>query len=513
MIYIVLNVVFNAFILGLILLLGSGVVNIDPVIGWCLAYLIAGGLTIIGYTRLGSGIVGFFMPGRKAIGRELKKLEPLLQDVIDRTNHEYGTSYALSDFKIKISDEKVGNAFAIGYDTIMVTTGAFTIFSDLQLRAILGHEMGHLYYRDSVRSIALIFSSFTTRIIMTIYGFYLIFASIFTVSTRGGNASIMSLLSWIPVLFFLPIIVLNWIGSRLFHLLNMRMSRRAEFRADAFSASLGFKDDMISVLEVFDKMSEYDNSFISKLMSTHPASMLRIGALEDGDVAQQSMGGLFVAVPFSADNASRLGGKNSDMLRLIATLGVAGIIWSGYGVYNYMNPNKTHTGYVGKTADSFVATAIIPSTASSPATIVEKPKILKITSQYITTQVPVKQCQTVTQMVDNSNKSGVVGGIIGGVTGATAGAVAGKQVSGNGLGTIIGGVVGAVGGAFAGNQIQKSQQPNQVTQQTQKCTNGTKTVKKISGYSIEYSYKGTTNSVILKHKPKGKYLPLTDIPS
>ena len=224
------------------------------------------------------------------VGREQSRVEPLLSTVLEDTNRKYGTTYQIKDLRIKASDEKIANAFALGYNTIVVNRGAFDSFNDGQLRAILAHEMGHLIYRDSVRSIALIFSSFATRIVMWLYSVYVVIASAFAKNAKG-EAGVISLFSWIPVLMFLPVLVLNGIGSKVFNLLNLAMSRGAEYRADAFAASLGYKEDMIKALEIMDNTSVTDNSFIAKLIATHPAPMQRIGALEDKGVAKKKIGG------------------------------------------------------------------------------------------------------------------------------------------------------------------------------------------------------------------------------
>ncbi len=148
-------------------------------------------------------------------------------------------------------------------------------------------------------------------------------------------------------------------------------------------------------------------------------------------------------------------------------------------------------------------------------TVAEQPKIMKVTPHYTTKEVPIKKCQMVnqTQMVKNDNKDGTTGGVIGGTTGAVAGGVIGKQIGGNTTGTIIGGVVGLVGGALAGNKIQKATQPDQVAQtnQVRQCNQAMKTVKKLSGYTVTYNYNGVIDTVVLKNKPVGQYLPLSAI--
>ncbi len=161
---------------------------------------------------------------------------------------------------------------------------------------------------------------------------------------------------------------------------------------------------------------------------------------------------------------------------------------------------------------SAIASGPIKQITSSP---IEKPKIISVVPKYVTTQTPYKKCAMVnqTQMVKNDNKDGTTGGVIGGTTGAVAGGVIGKQIGGNTTGTIIGGVVGLVGGALAGNKIQKATQPDQVAQtnQVKQCNQAMKTVKKLSGYTVTYNYNGVIDTVVLKNKPVGQYLPLSAI--
>ena len=338
MIYIAINVIFNTMILAFAFMSVAGITKVGAhVPEWqltAIAYAILAVLTILGYSRIGTNLVGLFQPWRKMAGREKTRLEPLFSEIIEQTNREYGTTYRLSDFKIKVTDNRMVNACALGYNTIAVNKGALNSFTDNQLQALLAHEMGHLYYRDSVRSCALIFSAFATRMIMWLYAIYAVIVAVIAEAEKGTKSGILTLVSLIPLLVFLPILIFNWIGAKVFTLLNMAMSRKAEYRADAFSASLGYKSDMISALEVLDELSAgSDNSFMGKLMSTHPATMLRIGALEDDEVARKNIGGLFVATPFATNNAAGVAG-NSEVIRLSTVLLIAGILWCGMGFWD-----------------------------------------------------------------------------------------------------------------------------------------------------------------------------------
>lgn len=211
--------------------------------------------------------------------------------------------------------------------------------------------------------------------------------------------------------------------------------------------------------------------------------------------------------------------KSTIITVLITALTVSVV---GLGAKVYLDNSKsTAAQTVAITSEPAVTKSIasMPLAVAPPIpkAIPENPKIIKVIPQYITKSIPTQNCQMVnqTQMVENTNKNGTTGGVIGGTTGAVAGAVVGKQIGGSTAGTVIGGVVGLVGGAFAGNAIQKSTQPDQVAQSSQvrKCSHSTKTIKKIAGYNVEYTYQGHPGSVFMKNKPRGQYLLLSAINS
>lgn len=323
--------------------IGADFLHLSAWVAIVAGYGVSAILTLIGYIRLGTFIVGLFMPGRKMIGRERLMLEPLLADIIERVNREYKTNYRLQDFKIRVTDDKVVNALALGYNVITVNRGAFDAFSDGQLRAILAHEMGHLFYRDSVQRIALIFSSFATRVVMVLYAIYAVIVGAFGAASDGdksGFTAVIALIGYMFLLMFIPVVILNWLGNKVFNMLNMAMSRKAEYRADAFASSLGYQGDMIGALEVLDGITVYDNSFMAKIMATHPSAVQRIGALEDEEIAKSKMGSLFVATPFATAHKD-LGG-NSEAIRLGFTLLLFGGLWCGYTMWDAYNRSPQH---------------------------------------------------------------------------------------------------------------------------------------------------------------------------
>jgi hypothetical protein len=155
-----------------------------------------------------------------------------------------------------------------------------------------------------------------------------------SIRDKNGVGGVMALISFIPVLMFIPVIILNWVGNQVFYLINMAISRKAEYRADAFAASLGYQAGMIEALEVFNGISARGNSFIDKLMATHPAPMQRIGALEDGEIQQTKLGSIKMAMPFAAGTTAR---ELSDFAMLSIFVVGFGVAWCGYFTYNYLS--------------------------------------------------------------------------------------------------------------------------------------------------------------------------------
>ncbi|MCA2770931.1 MAG: M48 family metalloprotease, partial [Microcystis sp. M122S2] len=283
----------------------------------------------LGYSRLGTNIVSYFMPGREMIGRERNRIEPLFRDLLLEVNKNYGTNYKYEDFKIKITDDKVLNAFALGYKHITIGSQCLDSLTDLQLKSVLAHELAHLYYKDSVHNASMIFSSYVTLVIMYAYGSIVAIQTIVKTVT-GQTGTLVTVASYLGLLILLPVIVLKWVSNKVYLYLSMLMNRTVEYRADAFVVNVGLKDPFIEVLEIMDNQSIVDDSFYGRLIATHPAPKLRIGALEDDLKQKNILGSLLISTP---DNKLNIVDNGFQKLLLIL-LGV-GFIWCGYQVFDY----------------------------------------------------------------------------------------------------------------------------------------------------------------------------------
>ena len=187
------------------------------------------------------------------------------------------------------------NAFATGpsknNSMVAVSTGLLQNLKEAEVKAVLAHEMGHVYNGDM----------FTTTVLAGLMNTFVHYISNFLSSMVGqpsgqdreegssaGNP-ILALVVYIVlqvVLSFLAMIVVSW------------HSRRREFAADAFSAKVYGKESMIGALRGIDrwvsrtqfqpsgqdalatmKISGNTSGFMH-LLATHPPIEERVAALE-----------------------------------------------------------------------------------------------------------------------------------------------------------------------------------------------------------------------------------------
>ena len=185
------------------------------------------------------------------------------------------------------------NAFATGPSKnnamVAVSTGLLQNLKEQEVKAVLAHEMGHVFNGDM----------FTTTILAGLMNTFVYYISNFVsqmIAQPGqdreegsaGNPILAMIVYFFLqiVLSFLAMIVISW------------HSRRREYGADAFSAKVYGKDSMISALRAIDRwvtrsQVEYstqdalatmkisgNSSGFMHLFATHPPIEERIAALE-----------------------------------------------------------------------------------------------------------------------------------------------------------------------------------------------------------------------------------------
>ncbi len=186
--------------------------------------------------------------------------------------------------EVWVYDSPDPNAFATGpsknNSMVAVSTGLLENLKENEVKAVLAHEMGHVYNGDMFATTVLagLMNTFVFYIAMWVRRF---FAERDQAALGFGLSLVLQI-----VVSILASIVISW------------FSRHREFGADAFAAKVYGKDSMIGALRAIDrwvnraqleystqdalatmKISGKTGGFMS-LFSTHPPIDTRIAALE-----------------------------------------------------------------------------------------------------------------------------------------------------------------------------------------------------------------------------------------
>lgn len=221
----------------------------------------------------------------------LNRLEPLFMEVKETAQRKHPDMQVSDKITLYIREDDDINAFALGRKTVCVTTGLLNC-SDEQIKAVMGHEFGHLVTHDTDLILLITVGNFmiaaTVTIIKLVILFWKLIFSLAGLVLGGSDGAIVRIGGAIAtVLTILFVDLVMWIWTKIGVLLVMKSSRNAEYEADAFSCDLGYSEGLLSFLKLLQpahvggsKSVKSKLELFSVLSDSHPKTSLRIQRIE-----------------------------------------------------------------------------------------------------------------------------------------------------------------------------------------------------------------------------------------
>ena len=281
-IYLLLNVVIITFLMQMF----------EPNIWLCLLYavLLYGLTATVALSPVGEWLFRLFNGCKKIEDPEiLNRLEPLFMEVKERAKSRHSDFIIDEGITLYIRDDDDINAFAMGRRTVCVTYGLLSL-SDEQIKAVLGHEFGHLATHDTDLTLLITVGNFIITAIVTVIriglAIYNFIVSVVAAFAGDEGALVGALNSLASLITTLCINGLMWLWTQLGILLVMKSSRDAEFEADAFSCDLGYSEALLSFFRILDGFErragkKESGDIFAALSASHPDTAKRIARIEN----------------------------------------------------------------------------------------------------------------------------------------------------------------------------------------------------------------------------------------
>ena len=244
-----------------------------------------------GYTGTGDFVIGFFINIRKPTIIEQSQLEQMAERFINDINSRFTRKFN-ERVRISISENHTLNAFAYGKDNIILNTGLIEGSTVEVIHAVLAHEFGHLYNRDTNLCMTRVWTIMPLQIMsrfyekfyttyqkeLSRYKFRKIFNRHTKLSTKGvltGMVCLMCLPAIIGALFGTPF---WWISS----FIQKISSKSQEREADLFACRLGHANGLFSFVQYAAKSenSVNEGGLFSAMFESHPSPRVRMGYIE-----------------------------------------------------------------------------------------------------------------------------------------------------------------------------------------------------------------------------------------
>jgi len=200
---------------------------------------------------------------------EKERLIPLFEEVYQNIlNISPNTP---RNIKLYIDESLDINAFAFGYETLIITRGALSLNDDC-LKGLIAHELGHFTKGDTKRALVGAVSNLPMSGLMK--GLNRID---YKLEVASKKTPFIGVFKFIFSIFFALFRFVDFTSN----LISMSDSRAKEYNADYFAFECGYGEEMAGVLnEIYQMTIVKPESIKEQLKATHPPITKRIEELE-----------------------------------------------------------------------------------------------------------------------------------------------------------------------------------------------------------------------------------------
>ena len=205
----------------------------------------------------------------------LNRLTPLFNEVYEKAKLK--DPNLSQNIRLYMVDQPYPNAFALGRNTVCVTSGLLYL-SDDEIKGIFAHEFAHLSNKDTDITLFIYVGNLIASVMFLILRVVLFIISFFLGSMTGrrNSAARGFVLAATLDLIYAAIVGLY---TKLGILLVNYSNRNHEFEADKFAYDLGYGRELRDALTELQGENVKPSGFVANLMSTHPETYLRIEKL------------------------------------------------------------------------------------------------------------------------------------------------------------------------------------------------------------------------------------------
>ena len=234
-------------------------------------------LASIAIATLFGDIILRTVEGARPIETEEEKeyLIPLFEDLCQDTKEAFPE---MSKTRLYIFDNSTVNAHAIGKRSIVVTQGAIRTFSRDELKAILAHEMGHIYYGNAMAKLLNIVGNGAVSLFVLIAKLIIrVLDALHAPLDQKAGGLISAFFDFLKWLLCLMQVSFLFLGN----LILTGNSRSAEYKADKFAYMMGYGLELKEALYILQRMAVTDQlPLVERMQASHPRVSRRIMKIE-----------------------------------------------------------------------------------------------------------------------------------------------------------------------------------------------------------------------------------------